>query len=152
MRFIIYFLQFFILLISSNIYGNEVYKIKIMGKFEGETVKLPNEGKFNIFFADAAFSDNDGNYGDAIGRGVRETDKNDKVINIYAVLIFETPDGSSMMSRPQRSESDIKAGTGSYTILYATGVFKKYLGYICKYGITTTKSGAFIQENICKSQ
>ena len=55
-----------------------------------------------------------------------------------------------MMAGPNRTESDIKAGTGSYKILFANGVFKKYLGYNCKYGITTTKSGAFIQENICK--
>ena len=103
-----------------------------------------------MFKGNAAFSDTDGNYGDAIGRGVRETDKNNKVINIYAVLLFETPDGSNMMVRPQRNDSDIKAGTGSYNILYATGVFKKYLGFNCKYGITTTKSGSFIQENICK--
>ncbi len=135
----------------SLLLGSETYKIKIMGRFDGETVNLPNEGNFNLFKADAAFSDSDGNFGDAIGRGVRETDKNNKIINIYAVLIFETPDGSSMLARPQRTESDIKAGTGSYNILYASGVFKKYLGYNCKYGITTTKSGSFIQENICKS-
>ena len=146
-RFIIIFCLFSIF---SNLMSNEAYKIKIMGKFDGETVKLPNQGKFNMFKANAAFSDSDGNYGDAVGRGVRETDKNNKIININAVLIFETPDGSSMMARPNRTESDIKAGTGSYKILFANGVFKKYLGYNCKYGITTTKSGAFIQENICK--
>ena len=138
------------LVFSINLKANQVYKIKIMGKIDGETVKLPNEGKFNMFQANAAFSDTDGNYGDAIGRGVRETDINNKVINIYAVLIFEAPDGSSMMARPRRTISDIKAGTGSYTVLYATGVFKKYLGYKCKYGISTTRSGAFVQENICK--
>ncbi len=139
-----------ILLIPFNLLSSEIYKIKIMGRFDGETVKLPNEGKFNMFTANAAFSDSDGNYGDAIGRGVRETDKNNKIINLYVVLIFETPDKSSMMVRPQRTESDIKAGTGSFSILHATGVFKKYLGYNCKYGITTTKNGSFIQENICK--
>ena len=143
-------LNLIIFLIPLNLVGNDTYKIKIMGRFDGETVKLPNQGKFNMFKANAAFSDSDGNYGDAVGRGVRETDKNNKIINIYAVLIFETPDGSSMMARPNRTESDIKAGTGSYKILFANGVFKKYLGYNCKYGITTTKSGAFIQENICK--
>ena len=148
---IIKFILIFIMLnFTIKLQGIEVYKIKIMGKFDGETVKLPNEGRFNMFQANAAFSDTDGNYGDAIGRGVRETDKNNKVIDIYAVLIFETYDGSSMLARPQRRESDIKAGTGSYTILYATGVFKKYLGYKCKYAVTTTKNGAFIQENICK--
>ena len=146
-RFIIIFCLFSI---YSNLMSNEAYKIKIMGKFDGETVKLPNEGTFNMFTANAAFSDSDGNFGDAIGRGVRETDKNNKIINLYVVLIFDTPDGSKMMVRPVRTESDIKAGTGSFDILYATGVFKKYLGYSCKYGITTTKSGSFIQENICK--
>ena len=54
--------------------GNDTYKIKIMGRFDGETVKLPNQGKFNMFKANAAFSDSDGNYGDAVGRGV-ETEK-----------------------------------------------------------------------------
>ena len=151
MQMIKLILNLIIFLIPLNLIGNDTYKIKIMGRFDGETVKLPNQGKFNMFKANAAFSDSDGNYGDAVGRGVRETDKNNKIINIYAVLIFETPDGSSMMARPNRTESDIKAGTGSYKILYASGVFKKYLGYNCKYGITTTKSGSFIQENICKS-
>ena len=143
-------LLFIILIMPLNLLSTEIYRIKIMGKFSGETINLPNQGKFNMFKANSAFSDSDGNYGDAIGRGVRETDKNNKVINVYAVLIFEAPDGSNMLVRPQRSDSDIKAGTGSYNILYATGVFKKYLGYKCKYGITTTKSGSFIQENICK--
>ena len=133
-----------------NLFSNEIYKIKIMGRFDGETINLPNKGNFNLFKANAAFSDSDGNYGDAIGRGVRETDKNNKMVNIYAVLIYETPDGSSMLARPNRTDSDIKAGTGTYTILYADGVFKKYIGFKCKYGITTTKSGSFIQENICK--
>ena len=144
----IYILFFF--LNSFILYGNEIYKIKIMGSFNGETVKLPNEGKFNMFTANAAFSDNDGNFGDAIGRGVRETDKNNKIINIYAVLTFESSDGSKMMGRPIRTESNISSGTGSFTILNASGVFKKYLGYGCKYAISTTKNGSFIQEIICK--
>ena len=126
-------LNLIIFLIPLNLVGNDTYKIKIMGRFDGETVNLPNQGKFNLFKANAAFSDSDGNYGDAVGRGVRETDKNNKIINIYAVLIFETPDGSSMMARPNRTESDIKAGTGSYKILFANGVFKKYLGIIAKW-------------------
>ena len=130
MQMIKLILNLIIFLIPLNLVGNDTYKIKIMGRFDGETVKLPNQGKFNLFKANAAFSDSDGNYGDAIGRGVRETDKNNKIINIYAVLIFETPDGSSMMARPNRTESDIKAGTGSYKILFANGVFKKYLGII----------------------
>ena len=146
-RIVIIFCMFSI---YSYLLSNETYKIKIMGKFEGETVKLPNEGTFNMFTANSAFSDSDGNYGDAIGRGVRETDKNNKIIDLYAVLLFYTPDESKMMVRPVRTESDIKAGTGSFNILYATGVFNKYLGYSCKYGITTTKSGSFIQEIICK--
>ena len=124
MQMIKLILNLIIFLIPLNLIGNDTYKIKIMGRFDGETVKLPNQGKFNLFKANAAFSDSDGNYGDAIGRGVRETDKNNKIINIYAVLIFETPDGSSMMARPNRTESDIKAGTGSYKILFANGVFK----------------------------
>ena len=72
-KLVLYFIIFFIPL---NLLGNDTYKIKIMGRFEGETVKLPNLGKFNLFKANAAFSDSDGNYGDAVGRGVRETDKN----------------------------------------------------------------------------
>ena len=39
-----------------------------------------------------------------------------------------------------------------FGILYATGVFDKYLRHNCKYGITTTKNGSFIQENMCKSK
>ena len=60
-----------------------------MGRFDGETVKF-HQGKFNLFAANALI---DGNYGDTEGRGVRETDKSNKIINIYAVLIFETPMG-----------------------------------------------------------
>lgn len=140
----------FVFFLSLKLTAQDVYKIRIMGKFEGETSLLPNEGKFNMFTAKAAFTDSDGNYGDSIGRGVRETDKNNKIVNLYVIITFETPDGSSMMVRPIRTESDIQAGTGSYDITFATGVFKKYIGLSCKYGITTTKGGAFIQENICK--
>ena len=64
-----------IFLITLNLLSNDTNKIKIMGRFEGETVKLPNQGKFNLFKANAAFSDSDENYGDAVGRGVRETNK-----------------------------------------------------------------------------
>ena len=147
MKFYIAFIVFFI---SFNLSSNEIYKIKIMGIFEGETIKLPDGGNFNIFKGNAAFSDSDGNYGDAIGRGIRETDINNKITNIYAVLIFESSNGSKMMGRPIRTESDINAGAGSFKILFATGVFKKYIGFNCKYGISTTKNGSFIQENICK--
>ena len=38
-----------------NLVGSDTYKIKIMGRFDGETVKLPNAGKFNLFKANAAF-------------------------------------------------------------------------------------------------
>ena len=141
---------FIVFFISLNLNSSDIYKIKIMGTFDGETIKLPDGGNFNIFKGNAAFSDSDGNYGDALGRGIRETDKNNKITNIYAVLIFESSDGSKMMGRPNRTESDINAGAGSFKILYATGVFKKYIGFNCKYGISTTKNGSFIQENICK--
>ena len=33
---------------------------------------------------------------------------------------------------------------------FSTGVFKEYLQYKCKYAISTSDTGAFIQENICK--
>ena len=150
MNLIKFLFFFFTLFIHSNLNSKEIYKIKIMGIFEGETLILPNQGKFNMFTANAAFSDSNGNYGDAIGRGVRETDKNNKITNLYAVLILDSPDGSKMMVRPVRTESDIKAGTGSFKITYAKGLFEKYLGYNCKYGISTTKNGSFIQEVICK--
>jgi hypothetical protein len=145
-----FYIVLIIFIISFNLNSSETYKIKIMGTFEGETIKLPNGGNFNIFKGNAAFSDSDGNYGDAIGRGIRETDINNQITNIYAVLIFESSNGSKMMVRPARTESDINAGAGSFKILFATGAFKKYIGFNCKYAITTTKNGSFIQENICK--
>ena len=120
-RFIIIFCLFSI---YSNLMSNEAYKIKIMGKFDGETVKLPNEGTFNMFTANAAFSDSDGNFGDAIGRGVRETDKNNKIINLYSLRY---PDGSKN-DKTSENRSDIKAEQ-FFDILHATGVFSKYLGY-----------------------
>ena len=145
-----FYIVLIIFIISFNLNSSETYKIKVMGTFEGETIKLPNGGNFNIFKGNAAFSDSDGNYGDAIGRGIRETNINNQITNIYAVLIFESSNGSKMMVRPARTESDINAGTGSFKILFATGAFKKYIGFNCKYAITTTKNGSFIQENICK--
>ena len=145
-----FYIVLIIFIISFNLNSSEPYKIKVMGTFEGETIKLPNGGNFNIFKGNAAFSDSDGNYGDAIGRGIRETDINNQITNIYAVLIFESSNGSKMMVRPARTESDINAGAGSFKILFATGAFKKYIGFNCKYAITTTKNGSFIQENICK--
>ena len=145
-----FYIVLIIFIISFNLNSSEHYKIKLMGTFEGETIKLPNGGNFNIFKGNAAFSDSDGNYGDAIGRGIRETDINNQITNIYAVLIFESSNGSKMMVRPARTESDINAGAGSFKILFATGAFKKYIGFNCKYAITTTKNGSFIQENICK--
>ena len=145
-----FYIVLIIFIISFNLNSSETYKVKIMGTFEGETIKLPNGGNFNIIKGNAAFSDSDGNYGDAIGRGIRETDKNNQITNIYAVLIFESSNGSKMMVRPAITQSDINAGAGSFKILFATGAFKKYIGFNCKYAITTTKNGSFIQENICK--
>ena len=78
-----FYIVLIIFIISFNLNSSETYKIKIMGTFEGETIKLPNGGNFNIFKGNAAFSDSDGNYGDAIGRGIRETDINNKMTNIY---------------------------------------------------------------------
>ncbi len=149
--FIIKFIFFFaFVFISQNLFSNNIYKITIMGKINSETLQLPDKGKFNSFKADAAFSDSDGNFGDAIGRGVIETDNNNKIINLYVVLVFKTSNGSTMLTRPKRTESDIKAGTGSFDILNASGVFNKYLNYSCKYAISRTNSNAFIQENVCK--
>ena len=72
------------------------------------------------------------------------------MINLYVVLVFKSAEGSTILTRPIRTESDIQAGTGSIVILHVTGVFKKYLQYKCKYAISTSDTGAFIQENICK--
>ena len=66
------------------------------------------------------------------------------------VLVFKSSEGSTMLARPTRSESDIQAGAGNLAILHATGVFKEYLQYKCKYAISTSDTGAFIQENICR--
>ena len=74
-------LSFAILIMSFNLMSTEIYRITIMGKFSGETINLPNQGKFNMFKGNAAFSDSDGNYGDSKARGIRETDKNNKVTN-----------------------------------------------------------------------
>ena len=57
-------------------------------KIDGETLQLPNVGKFNTFKANAAFSDPDANFRDAIGRGVRETDRNNTMINLYFSISF----------------------------------------------------------------
>ena len=38
---------FLIILLSHKLFSNDTYKITIMGKFAGETLQLPNEGKFN---------------------------------------------------------------------------------------------------------
>ena len=141
---------FFIVFLSNKLLSNDTYIITIMGKIDGENLQLVNEGKLNMFKANAAFSDSDGNFGDAIGRGVRETDRNNTMINLYVVLVFKSSEGSTMLTRPIRTESDIQAGAGSFVILHATGVFKKYLQYKCKYAISTSDTGAFIQENICK--
>ena len=54
-----------------------------------------------------------------------------------------------MLARPIRTESDISWRRQFY-YLHATGVFEKYLQYKCKYAISTSDTGAFIQENICK--
>ena len=35
--------------ISLNLNSSDIYKIKIMGTFDGETIKLPDGGNFNIF-------------------------------------------------------------------------------------------------------
>ena len=57
---------------------------------------------------------------------------------------------AAMLAKPIRTESDKQAGAGSFVILNATGVFKRYLQYKCKYAISTSDTGAFIQENVCK--
>ena len=79
---------FLIVFLSNKLLYNDTYKITIMWKIDAETLQLPNEGKFNTFKANAAFSDSDGNFGDAIGRGVRETDRNNTMINLYVVLVL----------------------------------------------------------------
>ena len=38
---------FLIILFSHKLLSNDSYRITIMGKFAGETLQLPNEGKFN---------------------------------------------------------------------------------------------------------
>ena len=45
-------------------------------------------------------------------------------LSILVVLVFKSSEGSTMLARPIRTESDIKAGAGSFIILHATGVFK----------------------------
>ena len=144
----LFILLFFI--IQFHLVSADIYKITIMGTFSGETISLPNGGNFNVFKGNAAFSDSDGNYGDATGRGIRETNKDKKLTNVYAILIFESEDGSKMMARPKRVQSRIDAGAGKFEILSANGKFKKYQGYNCNYAISTTKNGSFIQECICK--
>ena len=53
---------FLIVFFSNKLLSNDTYEITIMGKFDGETLQLPDECKFNVFKADATFSDTDGNF------------------------------------------------------------------------------------------
>ena len=120
-----------------------------MGKEKNTTVILPDGSSFNTFYSEGAFTDSYGNYGDITGRGVRETDSNQNIKSVSALLIFETKNNGKFFAKANRIDSKIEAGAGYFDILFGNGKFKNLKGKRCNYGLTITQK-SFIMEGLCK--
>ena len=141
----------FLIIFFVNIsFAEDFYRFRTMGQLNNQTINLPDKSIFNMFKAEGAFTDSDGNYGDLSARGVRETDSEGKLIKINVLLIFEAIDGSKLYAKPNRINSELGSGAGYFDILFASGKFQKLLGLQCNYGTTITEKEAFIMEGICK--
>jgi len=144
-----YFLFLAMIVFSSSL-AEDIYRFRIMGKIKSNSVTLPDMSIFNMFDSEGAFTDSDGNYGDVVARGVRETDSNGQLINITALIVFESIDGSKIFARPNRKNSELGAGAGYFDVLFASESFNRLQGAQCNYALTVTKQEAFIMEGICK--
>ena len=132
-----------------KLHAEDVYRFKTMGKEKNTTVILPDGSSFNTFYSEGAFTDSYGNYGDITGRGVRETDSNQNIKSVSALLIFETKNNGKFFAKANRVDSKIEAGAGYFDVLFGSGSFKNLKGKRCNYGLTITQK-SFIMEGLCK--
>ena len=127
------------------------YEFKIMGNsIKNDILELPDKSKFNIFEGKGAFTDNRGNVGDFSSRGVRQTDKDDILIRLNAVLVFKTNEGSELWAYPTRIKSDLQVGAGYFDVFHSTGNLKNLFKKKCQYGLTVTKEKSFLMQGFCK--
>ena len=148
MRYLLLFTSILLILLV-KLQAEEVYRFKTMGKEKNTTVKLPDGSSYNTFYSEGAFTDSDGNYGDMNGRGVRETDSNENIKSVSALLIFETKNNGKFFAKANRIDSKIEAGAGYFDVLFGSGSFKKLKGKRCNYGLTITQK-SFVMEGLCK--
>ena len=127
MRYLLLFTSIFLILLV-KLKAEEVYRFKTMGKEKNTIVKLPDGSSYNTFYSEGAFTDSDGNYGDMNGRGVRETDSNENIKSVSALLIFEKKNNGKFFAKANRIDSKIEAGAGYFDVIFGSGSFKKLKG------------------------
>ena len=98
MRYLLLFTSI-LLIFLVKLHAEDVYRFKTMGKEKNTTVILPDGSSFNTFYSEGAFTDSYGNYGDITGRGVRETDINQNIKSVSALLIFETKNNGKFFAK-----------------------------------------------------
>ena len=124
--------------------SGQKYLFELNGSFTESIKLLPDKSSFSSIKTYGAFSDNLGNIGKYDCDGVRESQKNGKLINLNILCEIVDKDLDKFWIKATR-ETDKAGGVGTYYILEGTGKFRKIIGKKCTYAVTFFNEIIFIK-------
>ena len=118
--------------------------------FDEKIFILKDKSIFSILNASGVWKDSNAEFGPVECRGVREANKNKKLLNLNVVCEQKNANGDKLWIRATRN-TDVEGGVGIWKILDGTGKFATYKNYECTYAVSFTSNVYYVKAN-CRSK
>ena len=146
-----YTLTIFFIIFIFPIFGDDLYKFRMIFNIEPITLELPDGSIFQVVSGKGGFTDNKGNFGDVQANGTREADKEKNLIDTNVLIILKKDNNNKFWGKAIRKNSDTDAGGGGiFQIIAGIGEFKGLVGKNCNYALAATENFTVMQDVICK--
>ena len=146
-----YTLTIFFIIFIFPMFGDDLYKFRMIFNIETITLELPDGSIFQVVSGKGGFTDNKGNFGDVQANGTREADNEKNLIDTNVLMILEKDNKNKFWGKAIRKNSDTDVGGGGiFQIIAGIGEFKGLIGKNCKYALAATENFTVMQDVICK--
>ena len=146
-------MRYFLILIFFSICKFSIcedYIIEHQMSFNEKIFTLKDKSIFSIFNATGVWKDSKADFGPVECRGVREANKNKKLLNLNIVCEQMNATGDKLWIRATRN-TDADGGVGMWKILDGTGKFAVYKNYNCTYAVSFASNVYYVKAN-CKNK
>jgi len=146
-------MKYFLILVFFSIYKVSIceeYIIEHQMSFDEKIFTLKDGSIFSIINASGVWKDSNADFGPVKCRGVREANKNKKLLNLNVVCEQINSIGDKLWLRAIR-DTDVDGGVGIWKVLDGTGKFTVYKDYECAYAVSFASNVYYVKAN-CKNK